>query len=349
MTATLADANQLFLQGTLALAQVERNGIRIDTERLDRTILKIGFKIDILNKELIEHETADIWRKVYGNKTNFGSREQLGKILFNHLNYEYKGEKTKTDRYRADDEIVRETGDKFAKKILEIEHLKKTRSTYLGGIKKETVDGFLHAVFNLHFVTTFRSSSDSPNFQNIPIRDVSIGRMIRKLFVPREKRVLIEIDFQASEFKGAAAFWRDPKMVAYASDPTKDIHRDMAMKCYCLEKDQVSKDARYCAKNGFVFPRLYGSFHKQIARHMWDMIDEKHLRAGKEEIAIPMRKHLQSKGILELGECNPKGYAQPKTFEYHIKSVEDWFDKEFNVFRDSREKWITDYRKRGWF
>jgi DNA polymerase I len=348
MPATLQDAYQLFHKGSFALSRMERNGIRIDTEKLDRSIADLSKRIEKINRELAAHPTYDLWKKEYGEKANLSSREQLGYILFDHLGYEYKGEKTKSGRYKADDEYIHGTGDEFAKRILQLEHLKKAKATYLEGIRSEVVDGLMHPFFNLNTVITYRSSSSNPNLQNFPIRDPEMGRIIRSCFIPRDGHVLIEIDFSALEFRIAACVWDDPNMIAYAADPTKDIHRDVAAKCYLLKKEHVSKDSRYCGKNGFVFPRLYGSYHKQIARNMWEMIREKKLRAGKDD-ALPMKKHLEKRGIKTLGDCDPKTEARSGTFEYNIKAVEEWFDSEFHVFRDKKEQWIRDYRQRGWF
>ena len=68
---------------------------------------------------------------------------------------------------------------KFVKRYLKIKKLKKARSTYLRGILRETVDGFIHPFFNLNLVITYRSSSDHPNFQNIPVRNAEIKKPLR--------------------------------------------------------------------------------------------------------------------------------------------------------------------------
>lgn len=50
-------------------------------------------------------------------------------------------------------------------------------------------DGRIHGKFNQTVTATGRLSSTEPNLQNIPVR-MELGRMIRKVFVPKEDCVL---------------------------------------------------------------------------------------------------------------------------------------------------------------
>jgi hypothetical protein len=137
--------------------------------------------------------------------------------------------------------------------------------------------------------------------------------------------------------------WRDPKMIAYASDPKLDIHRDMAAKCFLCEPGQVTKQARQLIKAGFVFAHLYGSYHKNMAPYIY---------GNAKDITVEgmsVFKWMKKKGVRELGDCNPKERAQPRTFEYHMKEVEEWFDDYFDVFKSGREEWFRSYDARGWF
>lgn len=201
---------------------------------------------------------------------------------------------------------------------------------------EETVNGYIHPSFNLHTVKTFRSSSDRPNFQNMPIRDKEMGKIIRQAFIPRKDYLFGGFDYVGIEVRIAACYHKDPTMLKYIEDPTKDMHRDMAMQCYMLEENDVSKDARYCAKNKFVFPQFYGSWYEPCAYSLWNAISEMNLATLS---GIPLQEHLRNNGIKD-GE----------TFQGHIKLVEDKFWNEtFTGYRDWKKEWLKEYDKKGYF
>ena len=193
MKPSTPDARRLVHDGALALAEVEANGMRIDTARLDETIRRTSKQITKLESQLKEGEEWKVWRKRFGGKASLGSRQQLAEVL-KLMDHKTKG-KTRTGRSRMDQEALERLDIPIVKTYVEVEKLKKLRSTYLKGVKRETVDGFLHPSFNLHLARTFRSSSDHPNFQNIPIRDKQIGKLIRRCFIPREGHEWVSVDF----------------------------------------------------------------------------------------------------------------------------------------------------------
>lgn len=346
MLATTHDAFDLLLQGSIALCQMEENGIKINEGYLNKTIENVSNQIKELESKLTSSKEYSVWKNKFRDKTNIGSRTQLAQIIFGELGHPYRDDFTVTGRFRADEEVLASLKLPFLNNFLRLEKLKKLKNTHLEGIQCELVDGLIHPFFNLHTVETYRSSANAPAIQTLPIRDPEMGEYIRRCIIPRKGHYLVETDYSAMEFKIAACFWKDPAMIKYASDSTLDIHRDMAAKCYLIDdlKD-VSKDSRYCAKNGFVFPRLYGSYYVQIARNMWHMIRDKKLKVAN----ISMKKHLATKGIRKLGLCNANVEPMEGTFEYLIKQVQDWFDEAFPVYASSRKKWIEGYRKNGWF
>lgn len=344
VTPTTLDAYKLLHKGALALARVEQAGIRVDVPYLEEQITKVGASIKGLEEGLRKSDVYSVWRRLHGQSANLGSRVQLGKVLFDEMKYPCP-RLTATRRPSTDDSTLATIDHPFVKDYLRCERLKKLRSTYLQGVLRETSDGFLHPSFNLHTVETFRSSSDTPNFQNLPIRDPELGPLIRRAFVPRKRRCLLEVDYGALEFKGAACFWKDPGMVAYASDPTQDIHRDTAARLFKCKRNQVSKVMRYNAKNLFVFPILYGSYHKKMAQNLWEIVDSTKLQDGETTV----REHLATKGITERGDCDPKRDTRPGTFEHHVRKIEDDFNRRFPLFGQGKEAWWNAYRQEGGF
>jgi DNA polymerase-1 len=350
INATTADAYDLLHQGVLALADVEANGMRVDVGRLDRTIVETGRKIEEITAELQRDQVWKSWKRRYRDKASIGSRMQLATVLGDELSPGKK--RTATGRTSVDEEALEQIDLPFVKGFLRLEKLKKLKSTYLVGVQREVVDGLVHPSFNLHLVRTHRSSSDSPNFQNIPIRDKEIGELIRSCFVPRKGRLLVEVDYSAIEVRIAACYHQDPTMIKYIEDPTKDMHRDMAAECYMLEQGQVTKEARFYAKNQFVFPEFYGSYYVQCAPNLWNAIDRAGLKVQMPngEPGRSLKAHLEDQGIDGLGDCDPRQKPRKGTFEHHIQQVEqDFWGRRFRVYAKWKQDWHRQYLKQGWF
>lgn len=333
MKATSSDAYKLLHEGALALARVEQAGMRIDVDKMESLIASSGDKIKELTVELKESPEWDVWRKRFGAKASLGSRMQLGVVLFEELDCKV-GTKTPSGRAQVNKEQLEKLDDPFVRKYLKIEKLKKLRGTYLTGIFREVEGEFLHPSFNLHMVRTHRSSSDSPNFQNIPIRDQKMGKPIRSCFIPRDDHVLVETDYSALEFRICACFWNDKQMVAYASDPTLDVHRDMAAECYGVSIEEVSKQARFFAKNCFVFPTLYGSWHKNTATHLW---------------ASMVTHDLTNNSGRSLKDCLKDRGITKGNYEEHIQNVERKFQDRFPEWTKRKDLWWEKYLRCGRF
>lgn len=351
-------AYALLHDGMIALSRMEHNGIKVDEEFLDNSIAKADKEAAEILSRLRTDPLYSTWRRLYGDKSKISAPDQLTGVLFDSLKIPYpldpdgKGPDelpdayTPSGRYISSDEVLNQIDLPFVNDWRRHKKLVKLSSTFLKGLKREVVAGKLHPFFNLHTVISYRSSSGSDksderstrdfNFQNLPVRIPEFSKAIRECFVPRKGRRLIENDFGSLEFCGCAVWWDDPSMIAYASDPTKDIHRDMAAKLFdCPVEEVESKTMRYIAKNQFVFPELYGSFHGQIAPRIWEALDK---LQSKTKSGIPVKKWLKQQGIRNL-----EGYTK------HVEKCEQWFMNKFHVFANKKEDWYQTYRKKGEF
>ena len=337
---------KLLHHGSIALAEVEANGIRIDTDYLDKAIARITKKIKILEVDIKDDDVYKKWKKVYGKNINMGSRVQLGKILFTHLGYESTST-TVTGKPQVNETTLKAVGISFTKKYLKIEKLKNARSTYLEGIRREVVNGFIHPLFNLHLPQTYRSSSSNPNFQNIPIRDPKMGKLVRQAFIARQDHQLVEIDYKGLEVAVAACYHKDPRMIKYLENPKLDMHRDMAQQCYMIPEGQVTKEIRFWGKSGFIFPQFYGDYYVNCAKNMWNAIDIDGLTL---EDGTGLKQHLSNNGITKLGKSSYDHSPKKGTFEYHIKEVEDDFwNNRFKIYNRWRKRWWQQYQEKGYF
>ncbi len=340
------EAYDLFHRGVQALARVEANGMRVDTDYLQQAIVKTERRAAHMERGLATSEVMKAWRKRFGAKTNLQSTVQLGTVLFEVMGFESTAQ-TATGRAKTDDEALETVDDPFVQTYLHIKRLRKAVATNLKGLLRETVDGYVHPFFNLHTVTTYRSSSDSPNFQNVPKHDPEIKQLVRRAFVARPGRQIVEEDFKGIEVGVATCYHHDPKMLDYLNDKTKDMHRDMAMECFLLPREEVTEQIRFQGKGGFVFPQFYGDWYIDCARSLWGAIRKMNLVTTS---GVPLAKHLRAQGIRELGALNPKQEPREGTFEAHIKKVERRFwEKRFPVYAQWKRDWYDDYKKKGWF
>lgn len=328
------------------LSIIEMNGIRIDVDRLAATKEKLSGMIGEMKVEMETDAVWSTWRKRFGAKTNLTSRAQLSTILFEEMDFESQDE-TVGGKFATDEEALSKIDHPFVKNWLQCARYEKTLGTFLKGIEKEVVGDRLHPSFNLHMARTYRSSSDSPNFQNFPVRDKEIAELIRSLFIASEGHVLVENDFKGIEVSMSACYHHDPVFMSYITTPGKDMHRDMAAQIYCLKPDQVCKDTRYGAKNKFVFPQFYGDFYMTCAKSLWDWI-------GTAKLETPggtsLYNRLAQCGISELGACSFDERPKEGTFEKHIQDVEnDFWNNRFTQYGKWRKKWYADYLEKGYF
>lgn len=365
---TLLDGYRLFHRASAVLADMEFNGIAVDEKYLDSVIAETTEKITRLERRLQRGKVWDTWVKAYGipridregrllHGSNLDSGPQMGAVLFDKLGY--KGERTAGGKvWKTDEDSLRKIGGKWITRFLERKKLLKLRDTYLIGLKREVIGGFVHPFQHLaafdddteRGAGTFRSSSSNPNIHNQPNRLKHVAEVLRKAFVARPGRRLVEVDFSSHEFIMAAVKWKDPRMMEYAVDPAMDIHCEMAQRLYLLNKLPIRefkaahKSPRDVAKNQFVFPVLYGSDYINISKGLWEFIEQLDLKGDG---GIPMKDHLAAKGITELGTCDRKMPPRPGTFERHVKAVQDWWMAEFSTFARSADNWYRKYQRTG--
>lgn len=358
MRATTKEAERLLFEGTLAMSELENNGIRIDMGYLDGQINKVEAEINDYQRQIRSDHVYEEWRKTYGDKTNIGSKEQLAKVIFEKLGFVRPKGVSKKQRSEDRDAAKRESKHDeatfkdvdlpFVKMYFRCEKLKKLVGTYLKGFKREAVDGLLHPFFDLNKIITYRSSASMPNFQNIPSRNKEIMQIVRRCFIPRPGRQLVEIDYSGVEVRIAACYHKDPAMIKYIKDSSTDMHRDMAMKIFGLTKEQVGKKTtRDWSKNRFVFPEFYGSVYFQCAPNLWRGVVGGDKLEGSD---VTVQQHLANQGIKELGDCEPGAAVKKGTFVHRVKQAEDYlWNETFTEYTAWKNRWHKAYLKKGYF
>ena len=255
----------LFLTGQSTFAAIQANGFNFDPYECKKAMDSVTSQMVELKDRIQDSDEA---RKM-PRDFNFESPKQLAELLFDKLAL-LPNESVRS----VDEHTLERMGTQFCQDILAFRKLAKIKGTYLDGYVEEAVNGMIHPFFNLTKVVTFRSSSDSPNFQNVPKRNKAVQKIIRSCFRPSPGNLLGEYDYGQIEVRISVSYHKDPNMIRYVHDPTTDMHRDMAAQLFCMDSGEVSSDERQIAKNSYVFPAFYGSGWKMTAPAIWERLKE---------------------------------------------------------------------------
>jgi DNA polymerase-1 len=228
------------------LAQMEREGIRVDRAELAR--MSAEFAEGIAGFEAEIHALA-------GQPFTVGSPKQLGEILFAKMGLK-GGRKGKSGDYSTDVTVLEKLASEgvgIAGKVLEWRQLSKLKSTYTDSLQEQVnpKTGRVHTSYSISGAQTGRLSSNDPNLQNIPIR-TEVGRRIREAFVAEQGNVLLSADYSQIELR-LAAHMADVPALKEAFAKGEDIHALTAMELF----GEVNRDTRGRAKT-INFSLLYG-------------------------------------------------------------------------------------------
>ena len=220
------------------LFDMEKEGIIAKRDELKAYGDKLAVRIKELEK--IIYEAA-------GCEFNINSPKQLGEILFERMGLPAE-KKTKSGYSTAADVLEKLAPEhKVVADILEYRGLAKLKSTYADGLTAFIEDdGRIHTSFNQTITATGRISSTEPNLQNIPMR-TELGRLIRKVFVPKEGYVFADADYSQIELRILAHMSQDKGLIE-AYHEGDDIHRITASKVFHVPFEDVTPLQRRNAK-----------------------------------------------------------------------------------------------------
>ena len=242
------------------LAEMERNGVCLDTAALHETSGKFTRLMEDLEKEI--HALA-------GMEFNIASPKQVGEVLFDRLQITSKPKKTKTGQYVTSEDVLESLRSKhpIVEKILEHRGVKKLLGTYVDALPLliNPRTGHIHTNFNQTITTTGRLSSSNPNLQNIPVRD-AMGKEVRKAFVSCPGDLFFSADYSQIELRIMAHLSQDTNLID-AFMQGHDIHTATAAKIFKKELSEVTADERRKAKTAN-FGIIYGISAFGLAERM---------------------------------------------------------------------------------
>ena len=189
----LLNANSFFTRGLVTMGSIQLNGIQMDEKYYKNQRQKLQYRVTKLKRQLLKGREAEKFREKFNRPLNITSNHDLGKLFYEVLGAPVH--LTSNAGYKTDADTLGTLNLPFVEKLLTMKRLEKARGTYLGQFVREVFDGSMHPFFDLHIPVTYRSSSSSPNFQNLPKRNPEIKKIIRSGIIPRENSVIGEMDF----------------------------------------------------------------------------------------------------------------------------------------------------------
>lgn len=327
--------NDLFLQGALLFADMEKTGFGIVPGYFEEKDEELTRLIKESKKIILGTEEALKYKKKFKRPFSLNSDDDVYRMIYKVIGVEVS-KRTKKGKGSTDAEILmglEKQGSEWAKHYIEYTRLCKTQDTFVSGILKEVDEhNKLHPFYHLFTTRTGRSSCTSPNWQTVPKRNKFVKTLIRSgVVAPLKNHRLCEADYGSLEVRIAACYTKDPVLIRYINDPTTDMHRDTAVQLFFVPPDLVSSVVRFYAKNGFVFANFYGASPKSCAKTLWKIIPE---LFDKDE--RPVFEYLQDNDIYSYQD-----------FEAHVVDVAEKFWKKFKVFRKWQYNTIEEYHEKG--
>src|SRR5580693_1832904 len=223
------------------LADVEREGIRVDPKALDAMSVTMEKEVRRLEKE--------IW-DMAGVEFNVNSPTQLAEVLFDKLNLQAPFRRGKGRVRSTAADVLEDLANQhpMPAKIVEFRELSKLKGTYVDSLPKliSRDTGRVHTSLSQTTAATGRLSSWDPNLQNIPIR-TELGRQIRAAFVAGPGNVLLAADYSQIELRIMAHFSGDPVLIE-AFRAGEDIHARTAQEVFGVGPLMQTAEHRRAAK-----------------------------------------------------------------------------------------------------
>jgi DNA polymerase-1 len=241
------------------LSRMERIGVCIDTDMLQRQSADLALRIQEIEEQSFE---------VAGQSFNLSSPKQIQEILYEKLGLPMGG-KTKKGAPSTAESVLQELALDYPlpRLILDYRSLSKLKSTYTDRLPEQINPdtGRVHTSYHQAVAATGRLSSSDPNLQNIPVRTEE-GRRIRQAFVASPGYRILAADYSQIELRIMAHLSGDKRLLeAFAAG--EDIHQATAAEVFGVQPEKVTSDQRRSAK-AINFGLIYGMSAFGLARQL---------------------------------------------------------------------------------
>lgn len=328
-------AFRFFMEGMVALAKVQAEGLPIDMGRVAPLMEDLKGRKEAAVQAVMTDPSVARWKAVHpGEEFNPASNVQLCQLLYDvlQLTPPHGSRDTK-------EETLEKLDCDVCRNVLLMRRWAKVMD-FLDGYVREAVwdeekgTHLIRPFFNLSSgastegggPSTYRTSSSAPNFQNIPKRDKEMKKILRSLFVAPPGWRYMECDYKALETYISVAYNKDPQLLAYLKDPSLDMHKRAASLVFGVTPDEVTKDMRQQGKK-WNFSSFYGSGFKNSAAQIWKDCTPEMKAVLKERVGV---KNLQD----FEGQCK--------------KAYDTYWGKDFKVYDKWRKEQWQIYQRMGY-
>jgi DNA polymerase-1 len=200
----------------------------------------LGVKVNIPLAEELEQKGLDIMRGIE-NETGYkfegsGSRKAMEQLfwidlalpqIINKQSGRPTLDKEAMERYEI---ILERQNNPIAQKVLEFRGWQKAVTAFYRPYQTFVdFDGRIRTDFKPHGTVTGRFSSSKPNLQQIPKEsDKPWNGRVKDCFMPEDGYELWEFDYSQLEFRLAASYAREPKLLDVFNDDSRDIFNEMS-------------------------------------------------------------------------------------------------------------------------
>jgi len=336
---------ELLIEAVKALVFNESQGLIIDYEFIQNK------KKDLEQREAkyVANIKEILRESGYNKELSLDSSQQIGDFLYKHLKLKPVSFTAKTKRPSTDKQaltaLYQNTKYKFLKYFLEYRKIKKLYSTYVEGMLNKVYDGKMYPNHKLYGTATGRLSTSNPSTQNFPKRE---NVEMRNIFKAPDDYIIVSMDYKQIEFRVAVSLIGDMKLIKQVNEGL-DVHSLWSTIIY------GTAEYRQKAKNGIVFPTLYGAGIKTVANGLG--ISEKEAAKYREQFLreysaiTPYQRKLyqfyKQKGYVEtpLGRRRHRPLSWNMIINNNIQSV----SSDFVLYKMTRlTKFIRENNLKWW-
>ena len=297
MTPAMRNLCFVLSEATKAIAEMEWNGLTIDTDTAFARLEALQIEIASLSSHVTTHylrglpiTPKNISAALFGGTVTrhshvpngvYKTGKRKGKPKFKVQSEEVHfgaifnpesvgAERLKTGWYKVDEDVLsnlRLKGSEIADHVLTLRKAEKISNTYLKPMLSQcewTRDGRVHPSINPAATKTGRYSSSNPNGQNIPMMDPENPHLnVKDLIISRwgDDGVIIEADYKQLEVVALAAFTGDPTLLDDLKNG-RDIHEETGKAVF---GPSMSENKRRIVKT-INFGLIYGGGASTLAK-----------------------------------------------------------------------------------
>ncbi len=281
-----------YLPLTELLSEMQAEGVYVDRTYLESLETEISAEVSRLALSIREKLFNDVGLPL-NEDVKLNNPETLGNILIGMYGLPVV-KRTDTGQASMSKDVLAEYIEKgydIARDLLDWRQLGKANNTYIKAyLKLSSIDGCIHGYIHINGTATGRSSSATPNLQNVPYMLGSIN--IKKAFIPTpihqlewwatrkalavaakygwvqgDELIWVDLDFAGAEVRVLCRYAQDPALLA-ALNGGQDMHSWMTAEIHGLDykavdtgrkvKGSEMADLRDATKR-VVFGTIYGA------------------------------------------------------------------------------------------